>query len=75
MTNMRVAPGHVRSLSAAGTDYVTNGFYAANRAEELAAPNLELSVPGSMEAVIDQVDAETDGLQCITGETRQPHPN
>ena len=62
-----MALGHVQSLSAAGSDYVTHGFYAANRAEELTAPNLEVTVLVSMNAVTDQVQAAAEGLSEADG--------
>jgi hypothetical protein len=62
MTNMHVALGYVQSLSGAGTDYVTNGFYAPTRNNELTAPNLEVSVLVSMEEVTARVQAAAAGL-------------
>ena len=62
MTNMHVALGYVQSLSGADADYVTNGFYAPTRSDELRAPTLEVSVLMSMEEVTARVQATATGL-------------
>ena len=62
MTNMHVALGYVQSLSGADADYVTTGFYAPTRADELRAPSLEASVLVSMQEVTARVHAAAAGL-------------
>ena len=67
MTNMHVALGSVQNLSGEDADYVTDGFYAPTRADELTAPNLEVSVLVSMEEVTGQVQAAAAGLSDAEG--------
>ena len=67
MTNMHVALGAVQNLSGTDADYVTNGFYAPTRADELTAPNLAISVLVSMEEVTAQVQAAAAALSDADG--------
>lgn len=67
MTNMHVGLGYVQSLSGSGADYVTNGFHAPTRAQELRAPNLEASVLVSLEEVTGHVQAVATGLSDAEG--------
>ena len=62
MTNMHVALGWVQSLSGPDADYVTDGFYAPTRGDELTAPNLEVTVLVSLEEVTGLVQAAASGL-------------
>jgi hypothetical protein len=67
MTNMHVALGYVQSLSGADADYVTNGFYATTRDDELRAPNLEVSILVSIEEVTGLVREVAEGLSDADG--------
>ena len=67
MTNMHVALGYVQSLSGPDADFVNNGFYAATRGDELAAPDLEATVLMSIEEVTTRVQAVADGLSDTDG--------
>ena len=67
MTNMHVGLGYVQSLLGSGADYVTNGFHAPTRAQELRAPNLEASVLVSLEEVTGHVQAVATGLSDAEG--------
>ena len=62
MTNMHVAVGYVQSFSGVDVDYVTSGFYAPTRDDEVTAPNLEASVLVSMEEITVRVQAAAAGL-------------
>lgn len=55
LTNHHVARGQLQKLSSAEKDYVTDGFYARSRAEELKCPDLEMNVLVSMENVSERV--------------------
>ncbi len=57
MTNHHVAVGQLQKVSTAEKDYVTTGFYARTREEELKSPDLEVNVLVSMENVTDRVRA------------------
>ena len=67
MTNMHVALGSVQNLSGADVDYVTSGFYAPTRADELTAPNVEMSVLVSTEEVTGRVQAAAAALSDAEG--------
>lgn len=55
LTNHHVASGQLGKVSSPGKDFVKNGFYAGNAAEELKCPDLELNVLLSMEEVTKRV--------------------
>ena len=57
MTNHHVALNQVQNLSTPEADYVTHGFYAPSRADELKAPDLEIDVLISTEDVTRRVRA------------------
>src|SRR6202043_2838258 len=56
LTNHHVAAGGLQNASAAGKDYVANGFLAKSKSEEIKLPGLELSVLESIEDVTDRVN-------------------
>ncbi len=55
LTNHHVAFGAVQRASTQGTDYLTNGFLAKTRAEELPAPGYVARILLQMKDVTDQV--------------------
>src|ERR1051326_9504300 len=55
ITNHHVAFGQLQKVSTPEKDYVKEGFYAKNRADELKCPDLELNVLVSMENVTARV--------------------
>jgi hypothetical protein len=55
LTNHHVARGQLQKVSTPQKDYVTTGFYARTRAEEIKAPDLELNVLISTEDVTARV--------------------
>ena len=57
MTNHHVGLNQVQNLSSPDADYVTQGFYAPNEADELQAPDLEINVLLSTEDVTRRVNA------------------
>ncbi|HXE53383.1 MAG TPA: S46 family peptidase [Tepidisphaeraceae bacterium] len=59
LTNHHVAAGPLQTISGPGKDYVSNGFYAKTRDEEIKLPGLEVSVLVSMKDVTRQVNAAT----------------
>lgn len=57
MTNHHVAADTIQKLSSQGEDLIKTGFYAATRAEEKKAPDLELNVLVETENVTKRVKA------------------
>ena len=57
LTNHHVALDIIQKLSTPERDYVKSGFYAAERAQELRAPDLELVVLQRIEDVTARVNA------------------
>ncbi|HEX2252527.1 MAG TPA: S46 family peptidase [Thermoanaerobaculia bacterium] len=55
ITNHHVGIDCIQKLSSAENDYVTDGFTAATRADELPCPDLELNVLDSIERVTGRV--------------------
>lgn len=55
LTNHHVARGQLQKMSSREKDYVQDGFYARNAAEEMPCPDLELNVLVSMENVSTRV--------------------
>ena len=55
LTNHHVARGQLQKVSTPQKDYVTTGFYARTRAEEIKAPDLELNVLISTDDVTARV--------------------
>src|SRR5204862_292111 len=55
LTNHHVGQGAVQHLSTKDRDLMKTGFYARTRAEELKAPNMELSVLQDIEDVTAKV--------------------
>ncbi len=55
MTNHHVAMGQLQKMSTAENNYVATGFYAANYAEEVKCPDLELNVLHDMVNVTSRV--------------------
>ena len=43
-TNHHVGAGCIHNISTGGKDYMKNGFYARNRAEEAECPGIEVSI-------------------------------
>jgi hypothetical protein len=66
LTNHHVAAGGLQNASSAGKDYVSNGFLAKSRADEIKLPGLELSVLETIEDVTDRVNDAVDPK--LTGE-------
>jgi hypothetical protein len=60
LTNHHVAIGQLQKMSAAGRDYVKNGFFARTRAAEVPCPDLELNQLISMEDVTARVLGAVD---------------
>jgi hypothetical protein len=60
LTNHHVAAGGLQNASGPGKDYVSNGFLAKTRAEEIKLPGLELSILESIEDVTDRVNQSVD---------------
>src|SRR2546428_8053793 len=56
ITNQHVAGGQLQKVSAANRDFVRDGFYARNRAEEIKCPDLEANVLVSYEDVTARVE-------------------
>ncbi len=59
LTNHHCGYGQIQSHSSVEHDYLTNGFWAMNRAEELPNPGLTVSFLVRMEDVTDQIAAGT----------------
>ena len=57
MTNHHVGSDCIHDLGTAANDYMTTGFYAAARKQEVKCPNLELNVLTAMEDVTAAVNA------------------
>src|SRR5262252_2051076 len=75
LTNHHVARGQLQKVSTPQKDYVSTGFYARTRAEELKAPDLELNVLMSTQDVTARVQGavkpgmdEKQGLDARRGE-------
>ncbi|HLO65835.1 MAG TPA: S46 family peptidase [Holophaga sp.] len=62
LTNHHVGRGAVQQVSTADKDYIRNGFVAANRAEEIQVPGMELMVLVSARQVTGDVEAAAKGL-------------
>ena len=56
LTNHHVAAGGLQNASGPGKDYVSNGFLAQSRDQEIKLPGLELSVLQSIEDVTGRVN-------------------
>ena len=59
LTNHHCGYGQIQSHSSVEHDYLTNGFWAMNRAEELPNPGLTVSFLVRMEDVTDQIKGGT----------------
>lgn len=57
MTNHHVGADSLQKLSPPGKDYITTGFHAKTKAEELKCVDLELNVLMDIEDVTDRVNA------------------
>lgn len=62
MTNHHVGSDCIQKLSQGGTDYMAEGFVAADQAAELRCPDLELNQLISTEDVSAQINAATQDL-------------
>jgi hypothetical protein len=60
LTNHHVAVNGLQNISRPGKDYVTNGFLAKSRDEEIPLPGMELSVLVSIQDVTADVNAAVD---------------
>ncbi len=60
LTNHHVAAGGLQNASRAGKDYVTDGFLAKTRDEEIKLPGLELGVLESIDDVTERVNNGVD---------------
>jgi hypothetical protein len=56
LTNHHVAAGGLQNASGPGKDYVSNGFLAKSRDQEIKLPGLELSVLETIEDVTERVN-------------------
>src|SRR5574344_1515777 len=63
VTNHHCGYGQIQSHSSLANDYLTNGFWAKSRAEELPNPGLKVSFLIRMEEVTAKVLDGTDSLQ------------
>ena len=63
ITNHHCGYGQIQSHSSLANDYLTNGFWAKSRAEELPNPGLKVSFLIRMEEVTAKVLDGTDSLQ------------
>lgn len=61
-TNHHCGYSQIQSHSSVEHDYLTDGFWAKSRAEELANPGLEVRFLDRMEDVSDKVFEKTEGL-------------
>lgn len=66
LTNQHVAAGGLQSASGPGKDYVTNGFIARSRDQEIKLPGMEAGVLESIEDVTGRVNKAVDPK--LTGE-------
>ena len=57
LTNHHVGMDAIQKLSTKEKDYVTNGFYARTRGEELKCPDMEINMLASIEDVTARVQA------------------
>ena len=62
ITNYHCGYGNIQSHSSVEHDYLTNGFWAMNKNEELSNPGLTVSFLESMEDVTDRVLKGTENL-------------
>jgi hypothetical protein len=63
LTNHHVAFGAVQRASTQGTDYLTNGFLAKTRADEIQAPGYSAYVLQEMKDVTDEILAVGEGIE------------
>ncbi len=61
LTNHHCGYGQIQQHSSLANDYLTNGFWAMNRSEELPNPGLTVSFLVRMEDVTERLFAGTDG--------------
>ncbi len=62
ITNYHCGYSNIQSHSSVQNDYLTDGFWAMNRGEELSNPGLTVSFLESMEDVTDRILKDTEGL-------------
>ena len=67
VTNYHCGYTQIQSHSSVENDYLTNGFWAMNRGEELPNPGLTVTFLIDMEDVTDSVLAGTDTIATLTG--------
>ena len=60
LTNHHCGYGAIQSHSSVEHDYLTNGFWAMSREQELPNPNLYVAILVRMEDVTDRVKADSD---------------
>jgi hypothetical protein len=60
----------IQSHSTVENDYLTHGFWAMNRGEELPNPGLSVSFLEFMEDVTEKVFENTDGLSEVEKQNR-----
>jgi hypothetical protein len=68
ITNHHCGYRQIQSHSSIENDYLTNGFWAMNKLEELQNPGLTVSFLETMEDVTDRVFEKTDGLSKVEKE-------
>jgi len=70
LTNHHCGYGQIQSHSSIANDYLTNGFWAKSREEELPNPDLTVSFLERMDDVSEQVLAGTDTLAFAEAQER-----
>jgi len=62
ITNHHVAFGALQQSSSVGSDYITNGFLAAKRSDEIKAPGYQAQMMTEMKDVTDEVLGAAKGI-------------
>jgi len=70
ITNHHCGYYYIQSHSSVENDYLTNGFWAMNRNEELPNKGLTVSFLEYMEDVTNRVSTDTVGLDCMEKQQR-----
>ncbi len=70
LTNHHVAYGGVQRASTKGKDYLTNGFLATSREEEIPAPGSYARVLQEMRDVTDEILNSTDKFKDLVGRNK-----
>ncbi len=75
ITNHHCGYGHIQRHSTVEHDYLTHGFWAASREEELPCPGLRVSILRYMKEVTGEVLAGTDTIGDRDRRNRKIHEN